>query len=162
MAEFEELVINVSVKEDREAKERSDQLKSDFRDIRTNSEESFGRLFRHTGNIGRQIQQFTQGVTTGDAGKAVSNFASTFGKVGLTIGGIVGTITAAMSLATAKAHSLIDLDAQAKRAGLHPAQLQADIKTAALSGVSRERMVEMDIAFGQRLGQTVGRKRFPR
>ena len=153
MAEFEELIIKVEVKGQQDYKEQSEQLKSDFRDMHTTSEESFGRLFRHTGNIGKQVRQLTEGVTSGDAGKAIGNFASTFGRAGLTIGGIIGTVTAAMGVASAKAQSLIDLDAQAKRAGIHPAQLMKDIETAALSGLSRERMVEMDISFGQRIGQ---------
>ena len=152
MAEYEELVVKVEVKGQQDYKELSQQFKSDFRDMRTTSEESFGRLFRHTGNIGRQIRSLTEGVTSGDAGKAIGNFAMTFGRAGMGVGSIVAVITAAMNVASSKAQSLIDLDAQAKRAGIHPAQLMEDIKTA-LPYISRERMVEMDIAFGQRIGQ---------
>jgi len=152
VAEYEELVVKVEVKGQQDYKELSQQFKSDFRDMRTTSEESFGRLFRHTGNIGRQIRSLTEGVTSGDAGKAIGNFAMTFGRAGMGVGSIVAVITAAMNVASSKAQSLIDLDAQAKRAGIHPAQLMEDIKTA-LPYISRERMVEMDIAFGQRIGQ---------
>ena len=154
MAEYEELVVKVEVKGQQDYKELSQQLKNDFRDIRTVSEESFGRLFRHTGNIGRQIRSLTEGVTTGDAGKAIGNFATTFGRAGGTVGGIVAAITAAMNIASSRAKSLVDLDAHAKRAGIHPAQLMKDIETAQLSGViSRERMIEMETAFGQRIAQ---------
>jgi hypothetical protein len=156
-AEFKDLVIRVKVEEEdsRDQKEKLEQLKKAFEDMGGGSKqkEDFEKIFRHTGNIEKQIKELTEGLASGSPLKAIVNFAATFGSIGLAAKLAYETVAGVFRATTDVAKGLVDLAFQAKRLGIHPAQLEKEIEQGRLAGITREAMVGIATHLRDRLAE---------
>src|SRR6516164_5485539 len=143
MAETD-LIIRAKIEGDNLSKEKLETLKKGLEGLEGGrSKEDFEKIFRHTGNIERQLRELTVGITSGSPFKAVVNFAATFGVIGVAAKAAYDTIAGIANAVTTTMKGLSDLQFEAAGMGIHPAQLQREIEQGRVANIPRETIVSM-------------------
>jgi hypothetical protein len=152
MADFEELRISVKVADD--SSKKLDEIKRAYEQGFGGAAnvENLGRLFRHVGNIDRQIKELTEGIARGTPFTALTNFVATFGLVGAAIKVAYDVAKTTFDTVNKQAGSIVDLAFAARQANVHPAQLQREIEQARGAGIGRERMMDIAKTLNDRIG----------
>jgi hypothetical protein len=166
MAEFEELKVTIKAPDSEETKKAIEATKSGFREIAAGPHaEGMKAVGRSVSELEGSIKTLIASVGSGDAFKAISMLGSTFGKagtVGIAVAGVAELINATVQFATNQARSMATLADQARRVGIHPAQLLKEIEQARLATpeISAERMLSIVQHLHERMVQ-IGVMRLP-
>jgi hypothetical protein len=143
MATYEELKIVVKVPDEQETKKALASIKDGFSNLVSGEHaEGIRALGRQIGDIERVIKALTASAESGDAFKAIGSITQIFGKtgaIGLGITAIAELVNATVQLANSQARGLAALADQARRIGIHPAQLQAEVEQVRKAQISEEK-----------------------
>ena len=153
MASSEELVIRVTTDVNAKTKEQVEQTKQAFRFMGgAENQGHFEKIFKHTGNLERQIKSLAESIGRGAPIQGMTNFISNFGRAGAVIGGISVAAGLVINHINKVANKTMDLARAARRAMVHPAQLQEMREVAERGGVSAESMDSMAQSFAEMIG----------
>ena len=119
-------------------------IKVGFRNTFTQEQADNMRVMgRHFLNMERELKELFTSVSRGDAYRSVAATVAIFTGGALAVKAAIDMVRGSVNLITSQAKAVLDIADQARRIGIHPAQLQAEINVGLRSRISREATMQI-------------------